>query len=59
MDAFYLGGSLFDVGTNNYLNMSTARADFLPNGIDFPTGPTGRFSNGRNAADYIGNDMYA
>ncbi|CAN1187869.1 GDSL esterase/lipase At2g19060 [Linum perenne] len=39
--------------------MSTARADFLPNGIDFPTGPTGRFSNGRNAADYIGNDMYA
>ncbi|CAN1838892.1 GDSL esterase/lipase At5g55050 [Linum perenne] len=55
--AFFLGGSLFDVGTNNYLNMSTARADFLPNGIDFPGGPTGRFSNGRNVADYIASKM--
>ncbi|CAN0929478.1 GDSL esterase/lipase At5g55050 [Linum grandiflorum] len=46
---------MFDVGTNNYLNMSTARADFPPNGVDFPAGPTGRVSNGRNMADYIGN----
>ncbi|CAN0929477.1 GDSL esterase/lipase At5g37690 [Linum grandiflorum] len=44
---------MFDVGTNNYLNMSTARADFPPNGVDFPAGPTGRVSNGRNMADYI------
>ncbi|CAN0923549.1 GDSL esterase/lipase At5g55050, partial [Linum grandiflorum] len=51
--AFYFGGATFDVGTNNYLNMSTARADFPQNGIDFPAGPTGRFSNGRNVADYI------
>ncbi|CAN0923553.1 GDSL esterase/lipase At5g55050 [Linum grandiflorum] len=55
--AFFLGGTNFDVGTNNYLNMSTARADFPPNGNDFPTGPTGRFSNGRNMPDYIAMKM--
>ncbi|CAN0899880.1 GDSL esterase/lipase At2g19060 [Linum grandiflorum] len=33
--------------------MSTAKANFPPNGADFPTGATGRFSNGRNMADYI------
>ncbi|CAN0900830.1 GDSL esterase/lipase At2g19060 [Linum grandiflorum] len=54
--AFFLGGDPFDVGTNNYLNRSTARADFPPNGVDYPAGPTGRFSNGRNMADYIGNE---
>ncbi|CAN0899879.1 GDSL esterase/lipase At2g19010 [Linum grandiflorum] len=38
--------------------MSTAKANFPPNGADFPTGATGRFSNGRNMADYIGNTIY-
>ncbi|CAN0923550.1 GDSL esterase/lipase At5g55050 [Linum grandiflorum] len=51
--AFFFGGASFDVGTNNYLNMSTGRADFPHNGIDFPAGATGRLSNGRNMADYI------
>lgn len=55
--AVYLfGDSTFDVGTNNFLNDSTARADKKPYGIDFPNkNSTGRFSNGYNTADGIGN----
>ena len=52
---FVFGDSLADVGNNNYLQLSLAKADFQHNGIDFPTGkPTGRFSNGKNAADFLG-----
>ncbi|KAI3441671.1 Lipase_GDSL domain-containing protein [Psidium guajava] len=51
---FVFGDSLVDVGNNNYLPVSFAKADFPHNGIDFPTHkPTGRFSNGKNAADFI------
>ncbi|KAL3690521.1 hypothetical protein R1sor_016830 [Riccia sorocarpa] len=51
---FIFGDSLVDSGNNNFLP-TFARADFLPNGIDFGTGwPTGRFCNGRTVADYIG-----
>lgn len=52
---FVFGDSSVDVGNNNYLPLSIARADFPFNGIDFPTRkPTGRFSNGKNAADFLG-----
>lgn len=52
---FILGDSTADVGTNNFLPRSKARADFPPNGIDFPhSRPTGRFSNGFNSADLLG-----
>ncbi|KAL8166948.1 hypothetical protein V2J09_008447 [Rumex salicifolius] len=53
--AVYLfGDSLADVGNNNYLPLSIAKADFIHNGIDFPSHkPTGRFSNGKNAADFL------
>ncbi|KAF7151938.1 hypothetical protein RHSIM_Rhsim02G0055800 [Rhododendron simsii] len=50
---FILGDSLVDNGNNNNLE-TTAKANFPPYGIDFPGGPTGRFSNGRNIADIIG-----
>ncbi|XP_071703853.1 GDSL esterase/lipase At5g55050-like [Rutidosis leptorrhynchoides] len=52
---FYVfGDSLVDNGNNNYLTMSLAKADFPHNGIDYPTGEaTGRFSNGKNAADFL------
>ena len=47
------GDSLVDSGNNNYL-ATTARADYPPNGIDYPTRrPTGRFSNGLNLPDII------
>ncbi|XP_021819542.1 GDSL esterase/lipase At4g16230-like [Prunus avium] len=52
---FIFGDSTADVGTNNLLQSSfSTRADFAPNGIDFPYSvPTGRFSNGLNTADQI------
>ncbi|KAG5562509.1 hypothetical protein RHGRI_005288 [Rhododendron griersonianum] len=49
---FILGDSLVDNGNNNNLE-TTTKANYPPYGIDFPEGPTGRFSNGRNIADII------
>ncbi|KAL6006036.1 hypothetical protein ACLOJK_040081 [Asimina triloba] len=51
---FVFGSSLVDNGNNNYARNSSARADYLPYGIDFPLGPSGRFSNGRNPIDILG-----
>ncbi|KAK7245598.1 hypothetical protein RIF29_40445 [Crotalaria pallida] len=49
---FIFGDSLSDSGNNN--NLSTyAKANYKPYGIDFPTGPTGRFTNGRTSIDII------
>ncbi|KAJ9558131.1 hypothetical protein OSB04_012745 [Centaurea solstitialis] len=53
---FIFGDSLFDVGNNNRLRTG-AKVNFLPYGVDFPQGPTGRFSNGLNVADYIAKDL--
>ncbi|CAI9275530.1 unnamed protein product [Lactuca saligna] len=51
---YILGDSLVDVGNNNHLPLSFLKANFPHNGLDFPTGkPTGRFSNGKNAADFL------
>ncbi|KAI6700995.1 hypothetical protein NL676_015319 [Syzygium grande] len=51
---YVLGDSTADVGTNNFLPGSKARADFPHNGIDFPhSRATGRFSNGLNSADFL------
>ncbi|KAK3412784.1 hypothetical protein EUGRSUZ_I01477, partial [Eucalyptus grandis] len=51
---FVLGDSTADVGTNNFLPGSNARADFPHNGIDFPhSRATGRFSNGLNSANFL------
>ncbi|XP_010433025.1 PREDICTED: GDSL esterase/lipase At4g30140-like [Camelina sativa] len=49
---FVFGDSVFDNGNNNALN-TLAKVNYLPYGIDFPQGPTGRFSNGRNIPDVI------
>lgn len=48
---FIFGDSLVDNGNNNI--QSLARANYLPYGIDFPEGPTGRFSNGKTTVDVI------
>lgn len=50
---FIFGDSLVDNGNNNRIN-SLARANYLPYGIDFPNGATGRFSNGLTVVDVIG-----
>lgn len=53
---FVFGDSLSDPGNNNNL-VTLAKANFLPNGIDFPDGPTGRFCNGPTTVDYAGRTM--
>nr|XP_043608875.1 GDSL esterase/lipase At5g55050-like [Erigeron canadensis] len=51
---YMFGDSLVDVGNNNRLPISLLKASFPHNGIDYPTGKaTGRFSNGKNAADFL------
>ncbi|KAL4585079.1 hypothetical protein LXL04_009693 [Taraxacum kok-saghyz] len=51
---FIFGDSTADVGTNTFLPKTKIKANFPPNGIDFPNSrPTGRFSNGFNSADYL------
>ncbi|KDP21169.1 hypothetical protein JCGZ_21640 [Jatropha curcas] len=53
---FIFGDSLVDNGNNNQLT-SLARANYLPYGIDFPRGPTGRFSNGKTTVDVIAESL--
>ncbi|KAL8268293.1 hypothetical protein R6Q59_002091 [Mikania micrantha] len=50
---FIFGDSLVDSGNNNGL-VTKAKANYLPYGVDFPEGVTGRFTNGRTMADIIG-----
>ncbi|GMI74204.1 hypothetical protein like AT1G29660 [Hibiscus trionum] len=49
---FIFGDSISDSGNNNDLS-SSAKANYLPYGIDFSRGPTGRFTNGRTMHDFI------
>ncbi|KAJ7968806.1 GDSL esterase/lipase [Quillaja saponaria] len=49
---FIFGDSLSDSGNNNNL-LTSAKANYQPYGIDFPNGPTGRFTNGRTGVDII------
>lgn len=49
---FIFGDSFVDNGNNNYLQ-TILKVNYSPYGIDFPNGPTGRFTNGRNIADII------
>lgn len=51
---FIFGDSLFDAGNNNYIN-TTIKANYKPYGETYFHYPTGRFSNGRLQADFIGN----
>ena len=60
---FVFGDGMLDVGNNNYLNSTEEfgdplRANHSYYGIDFPNSEaTGRFSNGYNIADFIGNRL--
>ncbi|OWM65293.1 GDSL esterase/lipase At1g74460-like [Punica granatum] len=55
---FIFGDSLSDVGNNQYLSKSLAKANLPWYGIDFGSGvPNGRFCNGRTVADIIGDTM--
>ncbi|KAL2341060.1 hypothetical protein Fmac_009000 [Flemingia macrophylla] len=48
---FIFGDSQSDDGNNNNLPTS-AKCNYRPYGIDFPEGPTGRFTNGLTAIDF-------
>ncbi|XP_076955202.1 GDSL esterase/lipase At1g29670-like [Bidens hawaiensis] len=49
---FIFGDSLVDNGNNNRL-VTFAKAIYLPHGIDFSSGSSGRFCNVRNFADFM------
>lgn len=51
---FVFGDSLTDPGNNNNL-VTLAKANYYPNGIDFPYAATGRYCNGGTMADHLGN----
>ena len=52
---YVFGDSLADVGNNNYLQFTILKANFEHNGVDYPgRKATGRFSNGKNGADFLG-----
>ncbi|KAI3932788.1 hypothetical protein MKW92_036233 [Papaver armeniacum] len=55
---FIFGDSLVDAGNNNYI-ATIAKANYSPNGMDFPGGAncTGRFSNGRTVVDIVGEEL--
>ena len=51
---FIFGDSLVDCGNNDYITLSLAKANLLPNGIDFPSRfATGRFCNGKTSFDVL------
>ncbi|CBI27701.3 unnamed protein product, partial [Vitis vinifera] len=50
---FVMGDSIVDDGNNNNLN-SLAKSNFMPYGIDFNGGPSGRFCNGKTIIDFLG-----
>nr|CAD1828543.1 unnamed protein product [Ananas comosus var. bracteatus] len=50
---FVFGDSLTDPGNNNNL-VTLAKANYYPNGIDFPYAATGRYCNGGTMADHLG-----
>ncbi|XP_072958035.1 GDSL esterase/lipase At5g55050-like [Typha angustifolia] len=55
---FVFGDSTVDVGNNNYLNSTKAKANFPHYGVDFPSSTaTGRFSNGYNTADQLAQQL--
>ncbi|KAK4769538.1 hypothetical protein SAY86_027688 [Trapa natans] len=49
---FIFGDSLADDGNNNDLP-TLAKSNYPPYGVDFPEGPTGRFTDGRLIVDII------
>ncbi|KAL8059780.1 hypothetical protein ABFX02_03G108500 [Erythranthe guttata] len=54
---FVFGSSILDNGNNNFLPNSLAKVNYSPYGADFPLGPTGRFTNGKNVIDVLGEKL--
>ncbi|KAL8167034.1 hypothetical protein V2J09_008533 [Rumex salicifolius] len=54
---FVFGSSVVDNGNNNHLVGSSAKSNYKPYGVDFPSGPTGRFTNGKTIADFVADHL--
>eukprot|EP00253_Pinus_taeda_P022499 PITA_22499 len=56
--SFIFGDSLSDVGNNNYLPQSLAKANYAWYGIDYGNGTaTGRYTNGRTVCDIVAEEI--
>ncbi|ERN05759.1 hypothetical protein AMTR_s00006p00251880 [Amborella trichopoda] len=55
---YAFGDSLADDGNNNFL-VYLSRSNYAPYGVDFPNGPTGRFTNGYTSTDIIGRNTFS
>ncbi|KAJ3683035.1 hypothetical protein LUZ60_013262 [Juncus effusus] len=54
---FIFGDSIVDAGNNDYI-VSLSKANYPPNGIDFPNSvPTGRYTNARTIVDILGQEL--
>ncbi|KAF9624465.1 hypothetical protein IFM89_011473 [Coptis chinensis] len=53
---YVFGDSLSDSGNNNFLK-TEAKVNYKPYGIDFPSGATGRFTNGKTFVDFIAQSL--
>lgn len=50
---YVFGDSLSDPGNNLNFHTTLTKANYFPYGIDFPDGPTGRWTNGKLLVDYL------
>ncbi|PIA63291.1 hypothetical protein AQUCO_00200960v1 [Aquilegia coerulea] len=53
---YVFGDSLSDSGNNNLLQ-TKAKVNYKPYGVDFPSGATGRFTNGKTMVDFIAQSL--
>lgn len=54
---FIFGSSYVDNGNNNFLKNDLLKVNYAPYGIDFVLGPSGRFTNGKNVIDLLGEKL--
>ncbi|KAL2893671.1 hypothetical protein RDABS01_009580 [Bienertia sinuspersici] len=54
---FIFGGDIVDNGNNNGIIGTHIKSNYLPYGVDFQFGPTGRFSNGKTIVDCVADKL--
>lgn len=54
---FIFGDDVVDNGNNNGLLPLFVKSNYMPYGIDFKDGPTGRFTNGKTVVDFVADNL--
>ncbi|XP_021748625.1 GDSL esterase/lipase At5g45670-like [Chenopodium quinoa] len=54
---FAFGDDVVDNGNNNNIPTIHLKSNYMPYGVDFPYGPTGRFSNGKTIVDCVADNL--